>query len=186
MRSRLLAAAFGFLVLLSGCDTADPFGETIILTATVDRTVSGSDIEFAFDSESLTVGRLDDVGCDCALDIGPFLAAQGFEKSDLEAATVESARLVMLFPVSEQLDFLDEAILKLQAPGQSVTEVASRTSFPADRQAELATLSGRNIAGLIDGTTFTPILQLDASQLEVGAEYTVALVLRIRLEVSGE
>ena len=157
----------------------------MFLTAELSTDTQASPIRFTFEGGAVQTGRLTDVSCGCQLDVGDFLADRGFTKADVLSATIKSARLVMLFPISERLDFLDTAILKLSASGNSVTEVAQLSAFPQAREVELTPLAGRNVAGFLDDSTFAPILQIDASRLQASAEYEIGLVLEIRLELAG-
>ncbi len=184
MRSCLVLAAA--LLLVSGCDSSSPGeGGTLVLRPEVSEDVEGDDISFSFSSDGFPVGQLTDVDCDCRIDLGPYLESQGFTKADILSATVESARLVMLFPISEQLDFLDQAILKFEADGLSATEVANGGPFPAAREATLTVLPNRDIAGFLTRSDFRAILQIDAGTLEPGEDYEVALVMTLRLELEG-
>lgn len=182
---RLCLALVPALLLLSGCDSSPSESGTIILRPEVSEDADGEDISFSFASDGFPVGRLTDVDCDCRIDLGPYLEGQGFSKADVVSATLESARLVMLFPISEKLDFLDQAILKFEADGLSVTEVANGGPFPSEREAALTVLPNRDVSGFLTRSDFGAILQIDAGTLEPGEDYEVALVMTFRLELEG-
>lgn len=171
--------------VLAGCDSAVSGEETIVLTAEVSTDDQGDPIRFTFQADDYETGRLADVQCGCSLDLGEFLADRGFTKADIVSATVQAARLRMLFPIQERLDFLNRAILKLEASGNSVTEIAELEDFPASAEASLTPRSGRDVAGFVDDGSFEPILQIDPARLLAGREYEIGLVLTIRVEVEG-
>ncbi len=185
MRLRLPLVSFCLLLLISGCDSGLSGVDSVFLTAELSTDTQASPIRFTFEGGAVETGRLTDVSCGCQLDVAAYLADRGFSKADILSATISSARLVMLFPISERLDFLETAILKLTAPGNSVTEVAQQSTFPQAREVELTPLAGRDVAGFLDDSTFAPILQIDASRLQAAADYEIGLVLEIRLELAG-
>ncbi|NNE69630.1 MAG: hypothetical protein HKN29_04615 [Rhodothermales bacterium] len=186
MLNRIPAPVFLLLLLgLTACDSAVGGADSVFLTAELSTDLDGDPVRFVFESADVQTGRLTDVSCDCELDVTEFLADRGFSRDDIISATVASGRLVMLFPISERLDFLDEAILKLQAPGNSVTEVAQQSAFGETREVALDPLPGRDVAGFMDDSAFEPILQIDAAALQAGESYEIGLVLEIRLELAG-
>ncbi|MFT4605859.1 MAG: hypothetical protein ACI9W4_002604 [Rhodothermales bacterium] len=185
MRLRVPLVSFCLLLLISGCDSAVSGVDSVFLTAELSTDIQSSPVRFVFEGSAVQTGRLTDVSCDCQLDVADYLSARGFTKEDILSATIASARLVMLFPISERLDFLDTAILKLTASGNSVTEVAQQSTFPQAREVELTPLAGRDVAGFLDDSTFAPILQIDAASLQAAADYEIGLVLEIRLELAG-
>jgi len=173
------------MLVLGGCDTDSLGGDSVILTHTISEDVDGDDIIFAFSSGDIQEGRLVDLSCGCTLDVDEHLNDQGFTKAQLVSATVQSVRVVMLFPTSEQLSFLDEAILKLGAPGSSDTEVANITSLPSAREVNLQTLSNRDVVSFLDSPGFEPILQINAGDLTDGEDYELSTILTIRMELEG-
>jgi hypothetical protein len=183
--ARLFVAAL-LLVGLAACDSAALSDNVVVLRPEVSAGSDGTPVRFSFQASEVPTGRLTDILCNCALDVADYLSDRGFTKSDIVSATLESARLVMLFPISERLDFLDQAILKFQAPGNSVTEVAEQVTFPQAREVTLTPQSGRDIAGFLDESTFEPILQIDAASLQAGGDYEIGLVLTLRLELLAD
>lgn len=183
-RSALLTLLAATLVL-SGCDTDSLGGDSVILTHTLSEDVDGDDVLFTFSSGDIQEGRLVDLSCGCTLDIDAFLNDQGFTKAQLVSATVQSVRLVMLFPTSEQLGFLDEVILKLAAPGVSDTEVANISSLPSAREVSLQALSNRDIVSYLDSPGFEPILQINARDLTDGEDYELSVIVTVRMELEG-
>ncbi|NNF03152.1 MAG: hypothetical protein HKN17_01695 [Rhodothermales bacterium] len=183
-RSAVLTLLLATLVL-SGCDTDSLGGDSVILTHTISEDINGNDVVFAFSSGDIQEGRLVDIFCGCTLDIEAFLNDQGFTKSELISATVQSARIVMLFPTSEQLNFLDEAILKLGATGASDTEVANVSDLPAAREVNLQTLSSRDVSSYLERPGFEPILQINAGDLTDGEDYELSVILTVRMELEG-
>jgi hypothetical protein len=173
------------MVTAGGCDSVVTGDNIVVLNPEISSDVDGAPIRFTFSADDLVTGRLTDIQCNCQLDVESYLVGQGFAKSDIVSASIASARLVMLFPISERLDFLDQAILKLQAPGNSVTEIASQSIFPESREVSLDPQTGRDISGFMDRSTFQPILQIDAIRLVAGADYEIGVVLKLRLEVDG-
>lgn len=186
MRRPLPLSALALLAVLSmaGCDAALT-SDTVVLSSQISTDSNGRPIRFGFAAGSVSTGRLVDISCGCTVDIGAFLADRGFAKTDIVSATVTSARLVMLFPISERINFLNQAILKFQASGNSATEVANLSTFPDSREVNLTAQSSRNVAGFLDGSGFQPTLQIDAARLINGADYEIGLVMDIRIEVEG-
>lgn len=172
-------------LIIAGCDSASPGGDTIFLTHELTEEIGGEPITLSFSADDVATGRLQDIDCDCELDIASFLDVQGFSKSDIVSARLEAAEIVMLFPVNENVDFLDQAILKLTASGISPTEVANTSSFPASRTGSMNILPNRDIASFLDRPTFGLILQIDPASLRAGQNYQMSLVLKMRMEVSG-
>ncbi len=185
IRTRLHFLLLMTALFVMGCDSSSSGGDTIFLRHELTEDIGGSPITLAFSADDLSTGRLQDIICDCELDIASFLDVQGFSKSDIVAARLEAAEIVMLFPVNENVDFLDQAILKLTAPGISPTEVANTSSFPSSRTGSMNILPNRDIASFLDRPTFGLILQIDPATLRAGQDYQMSLVLDMRLEVSG-
>lgn len=182
--SRSFVAALLAAITLGGCDTVSPGGDTVRLTVEIEEDADGSPVAFSFAGTTPT-GRLVDVRCGCAIDLGPWLTTQGFSRSDVVTAEVASARLVMGTPPTGTLAFLDQANLKLEAQGLSATEVANRSAFPSAREAALTVLPGRNVAAFVERPAFEPVLQIDASSLQATAGYQLYLVLTLHVTVSG-
>ena len=180
-----VALVIAFVLVLSGCDTNSLSGESIFLSYEISEDADGEDIIFAFSTDDIQTGRLVDLRCDCTVDVGEFLQSQGFSKSELVSARLESAQIVMLFPTSEQVDFLDDAILKLSAPGISPTEVANQSSFPAARQVTMQVLANRDVASFLDSSGFEPILQIEAGELLDDDDYQLSVIFRVRMELEG-
>lgn len=178
-------AALLLFVFLVGCDSVDPGADTIFLTFQVSDDAQGNPIALEFDADAFQTGRLQDLNCNCQLDLAADLAQQGFSKGEIVSATLQSAQIVMLFPVSENVDFMDQAILKLTATGVSQTEVANTSSFPASRTANMTVLPNRDIAAFLEKPSFGLILQIDPESLRQGQRYEMSLVLSIRVEVQG-
>ncbi|MBO6575293.1 MAG: hypothetical protein JJ896_07760 [Rhodothermales bacterium] len=185
MRTRLILPTLFLAVLLAGCDSTTGPDDLVVLTAEVSADGDGNPIRFTFDSDDLQTGRLADILCSCSLEIDEFLESRGFTRTDLVSANVESVRLRMLFPIQERLDFLDRAILKLRASGNSVTEVAEQDTFPEAAEAPMTPRPGRDVAGFVAQDSFEPLLQIDPSRLIAGREYEIGLVLTLRLELEG-
>ncbi len=171
-------------VFLSGCD-ADPLSnDSVFLTHEFSTDASGQSIRFTFSSDDVATNRLNDISCNCAINIHQYIEDQGFKASDVVSATLVSADVIMLFPITKKINFLNQAILKFTASGASVTEVANLSSFPASREAALVILPNRNIASFIERANFGAILQLDPKTLGVGESYDFSVILKVRLELS--
>lgn len=173
------------LVALVGCDSVDPSADTIFLTMQITEDVNGNPISLDFNANDLQTGRLQDLDCDCQLDIAGKLSEQGFSKGEIVSASLQTAQIVMLFPVNENVDFLDQAILKFTATGVSQTEVANTSTFPASRTAQMTVLPNRDIASFLERPNFGLILQIDPETLRTGQSYQMSLVLTVRVEVEG-
>jgi hypothetical protein len=90
----------------------------------------------------------------------------------------------MLFPITKKVDFLSQAILKFTSAGNSVTEVANLSSFPATREVSLVVLPNRNIAAFLESANFGAILQLDPSTLGADESYDFSIIIKVRLKLS--
>lgn len=183
-RSALLTLLVATLVL-SGCDTDSLGGDSVFLTTTISENVDGDDILFTFSSGDIQEGRLEDLSCGCTLDVDSYLNDQGFTKAQLVSATVQSVTLERHFPTSEQLDYLNEVILKLGTPGVSDTEIANVSDLPAAREVNLQVLSNRDIVTFLDSPGFQPILQINAGDLTDGEEYVLSIALEVQMELEG-
>ncbi|MFT5142231.1 MAG: hypothetical protein ACI80V_001446 [Rhodothermales bacterium] len=180
--SRLLVAAF-LLFGLAACDSAVLSDNVVVLRPAITAGTDGTPVRFSFQASDVGVGNLTDVRCNCELDVADYLSDRGFTKSDITSATLESAKLVMRFPISERIDFLNQAILKFRAPGNSATEVARQMTFPDARVVTLTPQSGRDVSGFMDDSAFEPILQIDPASLQAGGDYAIDLELTLRLEL---
>lgn len=184
-RRSFLIPAVAAILFLTGCDSDSLGDDTIFLTHEFTADASGEPITFSFSSSEVETGRLQDISCNCTIDVGSFLATQGFSKTDIVSATLQSAELVMLFPISTQLNFMSQAILKLTATGVSPTEVANRPSLPGSRQAQLTVLTNRDISTFLEKESFGAILQIQPNTLTAGQNYEMSIILRVRMEVAG-
>ena len=176
----LLVACF---VFIAGCDVDALTSDTIFLTHEFSDTVQGESIHFTFSGNDLSTGRLQDVNCDCSLNIADFITGQGFQPSDLVSATLISAEIIMLFPISEKMDFLDQAILKFTANGVSATEVANISSFSATQEVNMSVLPNRDIGSFLEQPQFGAILQVNPATLDASRSYDLSIILKVRLEL---
>lgn len=184
---RFFFAAFtGLLFLLAaGCDTVAPGVDSVILTADVEYGKDGRPILFSFTGSTVTSGTLTDIRCNCQIDLGSYLSAQGFSKQDIVAATLTEARLVMGTPISGKLDVFDQAVLKLQTATMGATELASSSSLPAAREAALDPETGRSATSFVSAASFEPVLQVQSTGLDPSATYQLYLSLTFRIEVAS-
>lgn len=178
----LLAAA---LLALTGCDSGLTDPDVVILNHELTRSGDGSAVSFAFNANNVTVGQTAVLRCGCTVDLDPWLASQGFTRADIVDATVKSATLTMLFPVTERVSFLDNAILRFEAAGLQPSEVATRSSFPDARETSLTPVSGRSVAAFASKDEFEPVLVIDAASLKAGADYEMTVSVTLRLELQG-
>lgn len=173
-----------FLAVMSGCDADALSNDSVYLTHEFSTTSTGQSIRFTFTSDDVTANRLNDISCGCTLNIHDYITEQGFSPSDLVSATLVSADVIMLFPITKKINFLNQAILKFTAPGTSATEVANLSSFPATREASLVVLPNRDIATFLERANFGAILQLDPKTLGANESYDFSVILKVRLELS--
>ncbi len=186
--TRLLPVMLVFfsMIHLSGCDSNSTGKNRVGLTREISLDANGDPVLFSFDAVDTAVGRLQDIRCKCNIDIGPFLTSQGFTKADIVSASLTGARIVMLLPTSERVNFLTSAILKLQTDGLSATEVANQSGFPDSRESTMQTLSNRDISAFLERTNFETILQINPASLQAGESYELGLVFTVQLEMSTE
>jgi hypothetical protein len=91
--------------------------------------------------------------------------------------------MIMLFPISKKMDFLNQAILKFTSAGISPTEVANLSSFPSAREASMTVLPNRDIATFLERPSFGTILQLNPATLGTNESYDLSIILKVRLEL---
>ena len=177
--------ALFFVILLSGCDVAGLQDDEAVLEYEA-GSEAGEAIRFLFAPDTLETGQLVELRAEEALDVSGFLNEHGFSKADITSAELQEATLEVNFPSTEQLDFLNEAILSLTAPGRTAVEVASLSDFPSDDDdASLDVGAGRDIANFLQADQWRPVLLIDASDLDTGSgEYQLNMVLTFRIEVS--
>jgi hypothetical protein len=174
------------LFFLAGCDSNGSDKSRVGLTREISLDSSGNPILFTFSEANAATGRLQDIGCDCNIDIGPFLTEQGFSKAGIVSASLTAARIVMLLPTSERVNFLETAILKLQTDGLSATEVASQNTFSDSRESTMQTLSNRDVSAFLERTNFEAILQINPASLQSGETYELGLIFTIQLEMETQ
>ncbi|NQV73385.1 hypothetical protein HQ496_09690 [bacterium] len=172
-----------FVVLFAGCDATSSSSDTVFLTHEFSTDTAGQSVRFTFSSTNMTVNRLTDVSCNCDINIYSFVEEQGFQASDIKSATLVSADIIMLFPISKKIDFLNQAILKFSANGISTTEVANISTFPAAREVAMNVLPNRDIATFLERSAFGAILQLDPATLGANESYDLSIILKVRLEL---
>ncbi|MEM9665676.1 MAG: hypothetical protein AAF970_12120 [Bacteroidota bacterium] len=175
---RHVASSAILMLLLMGCDSVG--SETVTLVA------DNLEFEFEFNSNDVATGALVDLrsrdGMD--VDLGTFLASQGFSKADILAAQVEAVRLEIAFPISARATFLESAILKLEANGLSATEIAQQSTFPNERGADFEVVAGRDIGDLVNRSGgLQAILQVNARELAPNTTYELGVSLRMRIEL---
>jgi len=186
--ARLLPVILIFfsMIHLSGCDSNNSNSNRVGLTREMSLDANGDPILFSFDAADTAMGRLQDIRCNCNIDIGPFLTSQGFSKADIVSASLTAARIVMLLPTSERVNFLTSAILKFQTDGLSATEVANQSGFADSRESTMQTLSNRDISAFLERSNFETILQINPASLQTGESYELGLVFTVQLEMSAE
>jgi len=180
----LLLILMPFALFLSSCDTVSPNSDTIFLNHEFSTDGANSSIRFTFSSNNVSTNQLNDISCNCSINIHKYLQEQGFEASDLVSATLVKADVIMLFPISKKINFLNQAILKFTATGVSATEVANVSSFPATREVSMNVLPNRDISTFLERPNFGAILQLDPATLGTNEAYDLSIILKIRLELS--
>jgi hypothetical protein len=168
----------------AGCDADALSSNSVFLTHEFSTDTQGKSIRFTFSSNDVSANRLNDISCNCSINIQQYIQSQGFQASDLVSATLVSADLIMLFPITKKVDFLSQAILKFTSAGNSVTEVANLSSFPATREVSLVVLPNRNIAAFLESANFGAILQLDPSTLGADESYDFSIIIKVRLKLS--
>ena len=178
-------ALLALLLTVAACDTAGVQNDEATLEYEAGTSLDNQ-IIFTFDPTDAETGGLVDLRAENPLDVGDFLFEQGFSKDDILSATLTEASLEVVLPsVGTEINFLNMAILKLDAPGLSELEIAEQDEFPSDDNVSLDIRTGRDVTSYLQKESFTPILQIDASDLQPDAgEYRLDLVLTVRIEVA--
>jgi hypothetical protein len=70
-----------FAIFFSGCDASSLSSDTVFLTHEFSTDTSGQSIRFAFSSDNVSVNRLNDISCNCTLNISDYIESQGFQPS---------------------------------------------------------------------------------------------------------
>jgi len=178
-----LPVLLALMVVVTGCDANALKSDTIFLKHEFSTDTAGKSIRFTFSSNNVTANRLNDVSCNCTINIHSYIEEQGFQPSDIVSATLVSAEVIMLFPISKKVNFLNQAILKFTANGVSATEVANISSFPSTREVSMNVLPNRDIATFLERANFGAILQLDPATLGPNENYDLSIILEVRLEL---
>lgn len=173
-----------FALFLASCDTVSPDSDTIFLNHEFSTDATGSSIRFTFSSSNVSTNRLNDISCNCSINIHQYLEEQGFDAADIVSASLVSADVIMLFPISKKINFLNQAILKLTGTSISATEVANVSTFPATREVSMNVLPNRDISTFLERPNFGAILQLDPATLGANEAYDLSIILKVRLELS--
>ena len=175
---RRLAFASGVaLLVLAGCDTTS---EPVVLFYT-------ETVGFDFTSETaMMMGQVTSISGDRRIDLTEKLGREGFSKAEVLAAFVESAELDIQAPIGVSLDFLNEAVLQIEASGLSETTVATESDPPATSDpSPMDVRAGTNIGSYVAASNFGLVLQIDPAELEDAQDYELEVMVRIRVELEG-
>lgn len=174
------------ILFLSSCDSSGSSdGGPVILTTEITRDTDNHLLRYKFVSNEYVEGQLQDLRCDCQVDIGPFLEAQGFTKDEIMTSGVTGARLELLFPLGQQLDFLTEANVVVEGPKLTVLEIAALQGFPDAREASLQIHPDLDITSFLIRDNFEIIFQMNPDLLIDDELFELGLVLSIELVMEG-
>lgn len=171
-RTFVLAGLAGVLLILSGCDTLEDAGETVILTR---------EATFRFEFNTTSTQASQQVNSVGRVDLGGDL--NNFDKSEILAATVTDVVVERLQPVGENLsDLMDSISLQLEASGASAPMVAQLSPLPDNREASLALTSNTSITNHVKAPNFGARLSLTNVAPD---NYVLEVRVQIRLEMEG-
>ena len=165
------------LTLTSGCDTLglEEGGNSIFLSTTTG--------EICFRFSGLTAGGSQSVLSVESFDFGSFLQQEGFSKSEVIAATVQSADIRLVFPLGESLSVLDRATVSLRGTGAGETSVAEGTAFSSSRSASLD-VTGTGVGSAVKASSIQGVLQLVGAET-ISDDFEISVNLTIQIEVEG-
>lgn len=185
--SLLLLSSLGLALLLGGCD-ATGSEETAVLNAdspappTVEYT-------FRYDSDNVTDdGQRVDVVSDNSDNLGSVLTQNGFSRSDIVSARVDSVSLRRLSSASvaetrpKVFDYVTGVAVFLGTDA-SGTRIAERTPLPTQQQVSLQVATS-NVTADLKGGSKSAFLRIDASG-DVPEEDVVEATVYYRVEVEG-
>ena len=173
---RLALAGSLALLVLAGCDATE---EPVVLSFT-------EEVRLTFASEDAMIGQTTALEADRRIDLASKMRDQGFGKAEVLAAYVESASLVVLAPFGVNVDFLDEAILQLEATEIGNVTVATQNDFPSTRDpVAFDVRAGEDVIGYVTASNFGIVLQIDPATLLPDEDYELGVEIRFRVEFEG-
>lgn len=178
--SRTCSLLFVLLTLsITGCDTTSSPDPSSTVTVIVD------DLFFSFDADAASVGRLTDLVSLSSANVDAALARSGaYTRAQITGARVRKATLEVMFPVRERVDFLQQVVLKLDAPNLSPLEVGEQNTFSSTAdEVDFSIRPNRDISSFLTSESFTAILSVTPRRLEAGERYQLALILTLDVTV---
>jgi len=172
------------IILIAGCDTAG-MSDGIVLVHTVDETVGGDPIRFAFSSSDVQSGVLTTVSCGCTLDVGGFLQSNSFSKAEILTARVTGARVKSVFPIGQRLNYLDELRLTVAGNSSGTEDIAGSDSFSNTQEKALTVTGGNTVADLVRQSGFTARIGVDPSNTMSSTDYELEVEFTIEFEMEG-
>ena len=178
--SRTCSLLFVLLTLsITGCDTTSSPDPSSTVTVIVD------DLFFSFDADAASIGRLTDLVSLSSANVEAALARSGaYTRAQITGARVRKATLEVMFPVRERVDFLQQVVLKLDAPNLSPLEVGEQNTFSSTAdEVDFSIRPNRDISSFLTSESFTAILSVTPRRLEAGERYQLALILTLDVTV---
>ena len=178
--SRTCSLLFVLLTLsITGCDTTSSPDPSSTVTVIVD------DLFFSFDADAASIGRLTDLVSLSSANVDAALARSGaYTRAQITGARVRKATLEVMFPVRERVDFLQQVVLKLDAPNLSPLEVGEQNTFSSTAdEVDFSIRPNRDISSFLTSESFTAILSVTPRRLEAGERYQLALILTLDVTV---
>ena len=152
----LLAVAF----LMAGCDSA--MEDSITLQP---KTIT---FEFPnFTDEDVEDGTIE-LSAESPKDLSDQLRNDGFERGDVVGATISETELVRIGPLQQAklLPFLNEAELRLNAPGQSSITIGTRTGFNPDESTTSLNTTDQDVADFVRAESMDADLTLRVEDID--------------------
>lgn len=143
------------------------------------------DLFFSFDADAASIGRLTDLVSLSSANVEAALARSGaYTRAQITGARVRKATLEVMFPVRERVDFLQQVVLKLDAPNLSPLEVGEQNTFSSTAdEVDFSIRPNRDISSFLTSESFTAILSVTPRRLEAGERYQLALILTLDVTV---
>ena len=166
-------------LIVAGCDTTSTPNPSSTVTVVVD------DLFFSFDADETSTGRLTDLVSLSSANVEAALARSGnYTRAQISGARVRKATLEVMFPVRERVDFLQQVVLKLDAPNFSPLEVGEQNTFSSSAdEVDFSIRPNRDISSFLTSESFSAILSITPRRLEAGERYQLALILTLDVTV---
>ena len=174
----LLLVSSAMLLCLSGCDTLVEESDPITLQP------KQATFEFELLASGVQPGSVVTLTSRNSVDLAEALQEDGFVKDEVLSATILSAQLRQIFPLSQNLSVLESAELKLQG-GNLTASVATLGTMPPQKNAAMGVDQGQAVRAFVVSPSIRAVLDLLPASLTPGEEYTFEVTVAFSIVVEG-